>query len=280
MTAKTPDDIRDSKARGEKISALTAYDYPMGRLLDESGVDFILVGDSLGMVVLGLPGHDGGDDGGHASPHPRRRPRGSAARCSSPTCPRCSYRTPGGSPRQRPPPDGRGRAGCQAGGRHGHAPADRGADDGGAFPSWRTWGCCRNPSARKAATGSRAVRRTRRACCSKTARAVAGGGGVSRWCWKSSRPATARRVTAELAIPTIGIGSGPDCDGQILVTYDLIGLFPWFKPKFVSPKAQTASSIREAVAGYVAETQGQGPPDGKRVGTRARVRPTLVFSVA
>ncbi len=51
----TPDEIRARKARGEKISALTAYDYPMGRLLDESGVDVILVGDSVGMVVLGYP---------------------------------------------------------------------------------------------------------------------------------------------------------------------------------------------------------------------------------
>ncbi len=71
-------------------------------------------------------------------------------------------------------------------------------------------------------------------------------------------PATARRVTAELAIPTVGIGSGIDCDGQILVTYDLIGLFPWFQPKFVSPKAQVAGSVREAVAGYIANIKGTG----------------------
>ena len=64
-------------------------------------------------------------------------------------------------------------------------------------------------------------------------------------------PKTARLITSEISIPTIGIGSGPDCDGQILVTYDLIGLFPWFQPKFVSPKAQVAGSIREAVAGYI-----------------------------
>ncbi len=64
-------------------------------------------------------------------------------------------------------------------------------------------------------------------------------------------PKTARLVTSEISIPTIGIGSGTDCDGQILVTYDLIGLFPWFQPKFVFPKAQVAGSIREAVAGYI-----------------------------
>src|SRR6267142_5259468 len=51
----TPDTIRAMKARGEKIAALTAYDFPMTRLLDEAGIPFILVGDSLGMVVLGYP---------------------------------------------------------------------------------------------------------------------------------------------------------------------------------------------------------------------------------
>src|SRR5262247_471783 len=51
----TPDAIRAMKARGEKIAALTAYDFPMTRLLDEVGIPFILVGDSLGMIVLGHP---------------------------------------------------------------------------------------------------------------------------------------------------------------------------------------------------------------------------------
>ena len=68
-------------------------------------------------------------------------------------------------------------------------------------------------------------------------------------------PPTAKFITGQIGIPTVGIGSGPGCDGQILVTYDLIGLFPWFQPKFVSPKAQVAGNIREAVAAYIEQTR-------------------------
>ncbi|MBC8002474.1 MAG: 3-methyl-2-oxobutanoate hydroxymethyltransferase, partial [Opitutaceae bacterium] len=55
MSKITPQTIRDMKPRGEKIAALTVYDYPMTKLLDETGIPFLLVGDSLGMVVLGYP---------------------------------------------------------------------------------------------------------------------------------------------------------------------------------------------------------------------------------
>ena len=60
----------------------------------------------------------------------------------------------------------------------------------------------------------------------------------------------ARQITEALKIPTIGIGSGEHCDGQILVTHDLIGLFPWFTPKFVSPEAQVAEEIRKAARAF------------------------------
>ena len=53
----------------------------------------------------------------------------------------------------------------------------------------------------------------------------------------------AQRISAALGIPTIGIGSGPACDGQVLVTHDLIGLFPWFTPKFARQHTQVAAAI-------------------------------------
>jgi 3-methyl-2-oxobutanoate hydroxymethyltransferase len=54
-------------------------------------------------------------------------------------------------------------------------------------------------------------------------------------------------VTRRSPIPTIGIGSGRDCDGQILVTHDLLGTFPWFTPKFVKPELNAAEQMRAAV---------------------------------
>jgi len=63
-------------------------------------------------------------------------------------------------------------------------------------------------------------------------------------------PPVAREISSQIPIPTIGIGSGPDCDGQILVTHDLIGTFPWFTPRFVKPRANCAAEIRSAVAAW------------------------------
>jgi 3-methyl-2-oxobutanoate hydroxymethyltransferase len=63
----------------------------------------------------------------------------------------------------------------------------------------------------------------------------------------------ATEISEAVAIPTIGIGSGPGCDGQILVIHDLLGLFPWFTPRFVKPKLACADQIRSAVREWKAE---------------------------
>jgi 3-methyl-2-oxobutanoate hydroxymethyltransferase len=69
---------------------------------------------------------------------------------------------------------------------------------------------------------------------------------------------TARQITAVIDIPTIGIGSGKNCDGQILVTHDLIGLYPWFTPKFISPEVHVAEEIRKAARIFIDRTRGGG----------------------
>jgi 3-methyl-2-oxobutanoate hydroxymethyltransferase len=63
-------------------------------------------------------------------------------------------------------------------------------------------------------------------------------------------PPTAREISNSIPIPTIGIGSGPDCDGQILVTSDLVGMFPWFTPRFVKPRLNAAEQMRTAIADW------------------------------
>jgi 3-methyl-2-oxobutanoate hydroxymethyltransferase len=63
-------------------------------------------------------------------------------------------------------------------------------------------------------------------------------------------PAVAKEISRKLRIPTIGIGSGPDCDGQILVIHDLLGMFPWFTPKFVQPRMNAGEQIKAAVTAW------------------------------
>jgi 3-methyl-2-oxobutanoate hydroxymethyltransferase len=62
-------------------------------------------------------------------------------------------------------------------------------------------------------------------------------------------------ISKKLDIPTIGIGSGTGCDGQILVTTDLLGLQPWFRPSFVTPKADLATPFQSAVKEFIHETR-------------------------
>lgn len=73
--------------------------------------------------------------------------------------------------------------------------------------------------------------------------------------------ALSKEITERLSIPTIGIGAGPDCDGQILVCHDLLGLNPQFKPRFVKQYATLSESIREAVMKYSSEVQNGIFPD-------------------
>ena len=69
-------------------------------------------------------------------------------------------------------------------------------------------------------------------------------------------PPVAKEITQRISIPTIGIGSGPDCDGQILVTNDLVGTFPWFTPRFVKPRAACGVEIKKAVGEWKSSITG------------------------
>ena len=71
-------------------------------------------------------------------------------------------------------------------------------------------------------------------------------------------PSVAAEITRSVSIPTIGIGSGKECDGQILVFHDLVGYFPWFKPKHATPEGDVAAEIRKAARAYIERTR-SGP---------------------
>ncbi len=248
----TPEEIRARKREGRRVSALTAYDYPLGRLLDESGVDLILVGDSLGMVVLGYPDTTSVtmDDMVH---HTRAVARGVTRALLVADLPAHSYRTPAeavtnarrlveagaravkleGGVAVRAQVEAITAAGIPFVGHIGMLPQSV-HEEGGYKVKGRS-----DAEAQALLADARALEAA--GACAVVLEIIT--------------PKTARFLTAEIGIPTIGIGSGADCDGQILVTYDLIGLFPWFQPKFVSPKAQVAIGIREAVAAYIEQTR-------------------------
>ena len=249
----TADDLRRFKQEGRRISALTAYDYPLARLLDEGGVDAILVGDSLGMVVLGHPDTVPVtmEDMLH---HVRAVARGVQHALLIGDLPARSYRTPEQAVENaRRLLDAGARAVKLEGGVA--VRAQIGAVVAAGIPIMGHIGML--PQSVREEGGYKVKGRSEAEAIAllEDARAVQEAGAFA-VVLEIVAPDTAARLTAVLDIPTVGIGSGKGCDGQILVTHDLIGLFPWFQPKFVTPRAHVAEGIREAVRGFIEETTG------------------------
>lgn len=80
--------------------------------------------------------------------------------------------------------------------------------------------------------------------------------GVSAIVLELVHPPLAAKMTSAVTVPTVGIGSGPDCDGQILVLHDVIGISPWFRPRFAKARADVAGEISRAAREFAAETRG------------------------
>lgn len=248
--------LRDSclalKKQGYSLVCLTAYDYPMARLLDESGVDLILVGDSLGMVVLGYPDTTkvSLDDMIH---HTRAVARGVDRAAVVADLPKGAYDLP-----ETALLNARAllAAGAQAvkleGGRE--RAASIAALTGQGIPVLAHIGML--PQQIHEEGGYKIKGRTPQQAdhLLEDARAVetAGAFGVV---LELVVPPLARDISRMLSIPTIGIGSGEGCDGQIRVLHDVIGLYPWFRPRFVEPKADVAAAIRQAVEAYAADVR-------------------------
>ena len=244
--------LRSQKKAGQKLATLTAYDYPMGRLLDGLSLDFLLVGDSLGMVILGHPDTTSVTmaDMEH---HTAAVARGATRTPVIADLPIHSIDTPEDALRNARRLIAVGAHAVKAEGGHESLPAIQAILDDG-IPVVGHLGML--PQRVKNEGGYRVKGRTpaQAEVLLSDARAL-DAAGVAAIVLELVLPPLAREISQAIADPTIGIGSGPDCDGQILVTHDLLGLFPWFTPGFVQPKAQLAGEIEKAVAEYVSETR-------------------------
>jgi 3-methyl-2-oxobutanoate hydroxymethyltransferase len=249
----------NKKQRGEVITMLTAYDYPTALAVDRAGVDSILVGDSLGMVVLGydntLPVTMA--DMLH---HCRAVARGAQYALLIGDMPFMSYQV---SIEQAVRNAGRflQEAGMDAvkleGGRE-RADAIQATVAAG-IPVMGHLGL--TPQSVHQLGGFRAQGRTAAAArrLVEDARILQEAGCFS-LVLESIPARLAALISRRLEIPTIGIGAGVDCDGQVLVTHDLLGLFDRFTPRFVKKYADLHGEIARALAMYRDETQARSFP--------------------
>ena len=248
------DAIRARKASGQRISALTAYDYPLAKFLDEVGIDVLLVGDSLGMVVLGMEDttevtmaqmiH-------HTQAVSRAKPKGLVLA----DLPIGSYADPAAAVRHGGELVAAGADAVKLEGGVRQADKVRALVDAG-IPVCGHLGML--PQRVREEGGYRKKGGTREqsdALCEGAEALV--DAGVFTLVLESVVAETAAKLTREVAVPTIGIGCGEEtCDGEVAVVTDLIGSFPWFVPPFARPEADVAGVIREAVKRYHERVRG------------------------
>jgi len=237
------------KQRGEKIAALTAYDYPLAKMLDEAGVPFLLVGDSLGMVVLGYPDTTlvtMADMEHHVRAVARAKPRALVVADLS----FGSYDTVADAVANSQRLIAAGAEAVKAEGGRAILPQVRAIIAAG-IPYCGHLGMLPQHVREEGGYKIKGRTETEHEALITDAKALAEAGAFA-VVLEIITPPVAKELTALIEIPTIGIGSGPDCDGQILVTFDLIGLFPWFTPRFVKPRANCAADIKSAVTAWKA----------------------------
>lgn len=252
----SPEYTSTLKASGRKIAVLTAYDFPTARLLEEAGIDWLLVGDSLGMVVLGYP------DTTMVTLADMRHHTAAVARGARNTP--IVADLPFGSYPDAPTALASARLLMEAG-------AHAVKLEGGASHAARVAALVAEgipvmghigmlPQRIREEGAYRIKGRTPEEAERLLADAIAlQQAGAFAMVLELVAPLTAATIQNALRIPTIGIGSGDACDGQVLVTHDLVGAFPWFHPKFVTPQAHTGAQIREAAKTYAEKVRGPQP---------------------
>jgi len=236
--------IRAMKSRGEKIPCLTAYDFPMARLLDQVGVPLILVGDSLGMVVLGYP------DTTHVTMgemehHVRAAARAKPNALLAADLPYGSYNTVEAAVRNAKALAAAGAEAVKAEGGREILDQVRAIMANG-IPFLGHLGMLPQHVHEEGGYRVKGKNETEHQALLADADALVSAGAFA-IVLELVTPAVAAELTKRIPIPTIGIGSGPDCDGQILVTPDLLGMLPWYNLKHVKPKLNAAEQMRTVV---------------------------------
>ena len=247
-------DLADMKRRRERIVMVTAYDYPSGRLADAAGVDIVLVGDSAAMTVLG-----------HESTTPatmeemlmltRAAARGAKRPLVVADMPFGSFQVSDEEAVQNAVRFVK-EAGADAVKLEGAGPTVSRvlALVGAGIPVMGHVGL--TPQSATMLGGFRAQGRT----AAKAKELLEGARTLERaGCFAvvlEAVPApVAARITENLTVPTLGIGSGRDCDGQVLVYHDLLGLYPGKSPRFVKRYAELAPVIEDALERFAADVR-------------------------
>ncbi len=249
----TPDAIRNWKGTGRRICALTAYDFPTAKLLDEAGIDLILVGDSLGMTVLGYPDttYVQVQDVVH---HTRAVARAVSAAFVAADLPVHSYDSPDLALQNARLLIEAGAQGVKLEGGRACSGQIQAITNSG-IPFLGHIGMLPQHVVEEGGYRTKGRNSEERRFLLDEARAIEENGGFA-VVLELIDPSAALEITQAISIPTIGIGSGAGCDGQILVFHDLVGYFPWFKPKHVKQEGNVADEIRKAALAYIERTRG------------------------
>jgi 3-methyl-2-oxobutanoate hydroxymethyltransferase len=246
----TVPDFLSARSRGRRLTMLTAYDYTMARLLDAAGVDSLLVGDSLGMVVQGMPDSLAVtlDEMVY---HTRLVMRGVRRALVIADLPFMSYQV---SPQQALESAGRL---IKEGGAHA-VKLEGGVRSADAVRAIVTADIPLvghiglTPQSVRRLGGFKVQRDLNRLLEDAHAIEEAGAFALVIECVPIDMAA---RVTEEVKIPTIGIGAGPGCDGQVLVSYDLLGMFDEIRPRFVKHYAEVGREVINAAEAYCREVR-------------------------
>ncbi|MEJ2039674.1 MAG: 3-methyl-2-oxobutanoate hydroxymethyltransferase [Desulfosarcinaceae bacterium] len=255
----TVQSFKEAKTQGRRISMLTAYDYTTAQLLDEAGTDCLLVGDSLGMVMLGYEDtlQVTMDDMIH---HTRAVARGARNALVVGDMPFLSYHVSVEASVQNASrfiQEGRAQAVKLEGGQNvidkvraiikaqipvlGHLGLT--PQSVNAFGGFKIQG--------------KDIETARKIIDDALLLQDAGAFGIVLECVPDL---LARKITEKLEIPTIGIGAGAGCDGQVLVIHDLLGLYRQMRPKFVKAFAELGDQVEAAAKAYIEEVvQGSFP---------------------